>query len=210
MKVVVVDSQHIVRYALRTILSEDKDISIAGEGRNVEEGVSLILKEDADIAILDLAIGNEDGLEIIRRVRKYNSHCRFIILTASSDYKDFLKAGEIGAEGYILKDATPQEIIYAMKIINAGSKFYDANLMISAMKMEKKGCVEVAAVKILTEREREVLAELGKGLSNQDIAHKLFITEYTVKKHVSQILYKLELADRIQAALYANSIGLVS
>lgn len=209
MKVAIIDNHCLVRQGLKSILSMDNNIEIAGESSNVKDGLKLILESEPDIAIIDLKLGNENGLDIVKGIKGNMRRCKFIILTTSSDYRDFRKAEEIGIEGYILKDALPEEIIYGVKIVKAGRKFYDANLMTSAMRLEKSNSINDPAVNSLTQREKEVLAAVGKGLCNNEIASSLYITEYTVKKHVSQILNKLGFSDRTQAAIYANTHGLV-
>lgn len=209
MRIVIVDSQCVVRQGLKMILSLEKSFQITGEAGNVGDGINIILNEKPDIVVMDLNFGNESGLEIMKQVKAKNLNCKFIILTTSADYRDFRSAEQAGVDGYILKDALPEEIIYAIKIIKAGRKFYDANLMTSAMNLKKNNPFINESIKNLTQREVEVLMALGKGFNNGEIAKVLFITEYTVKKHVSQILYKLGVTDRTQAALYASTHGLV-
>lgn len=210
METVIVVSNYILRRGLRTILSDEKDIKVIGEGTNVSEGIQLILRQNPNIALIDLMLGEEDGLRIIDEVRKENLLCKFIVLVSSYDYKDFMRVREHEAEGYILKDALAEELIYAVHIIQAGKKYYDSNLMLSAMSPKKSNFIENKDLQKLTQREVEVLRAVGGGLSNMDIANKLQITEYTVKKHVSNILSKLNLNDRTQAALYASANGLIS
>lgn len=210
METVIVISNNILRRGLSTILSDEKDIKVVGEGTNVAEGVELILSQRPSIALIDLKLGEEDGLKIIEEVRKEYLRCKFIVLTNSSDYRDFKRVREYEVEGYILMDALTEEIVYAVHIIQAGKKYYDANLMLTTMSTKKPGFVQNDALQRLTQREIEVLTAVGCGMSNMDIANRLSITEYTVKKHVSNILSKLDLNDRTQAALYANAQGLIS
>jgi len=209
MKVVIIDSYYLVRQGLKGIISEDKDIEIAGEAGNIEEGLKLILGKRPDIAIVDLKLGQERGLEIVKQIKNNMIDCKFIILTTTSDYRDFRTAEQLGIDGYVLKDALPEEIIYAIKIVNAGRKFYDANLVASAMRLDKRGLPSDDPVQNLTEREFEVLGALGNGYNNSEIANKLFITEYTVKKHIRQVFNKLNLYDRTQAAIYASNHGVI-
>lgn len=210
MKTVIVVSNYIQRTGLKTILSDTGDIKVVGEGSNVNEGIELILTQKPDIALIDLKLGEEDGLQIINKVRNENSHCKFIVLSNFVDCKEFKRVRAYEAEGYILKDALAEELVYSMRIIQAGKKYYDANLLLSAISTNKPNKSEDEALQKLTQREREVLTAVASGLSNMDIAVKLNITEYTVKKHVSNILAKLDLNDRTQAALYANAHGVVS
>ncbi|MDF2675262.1 MAG: DNA-binding response regulator [Clostridiales bacterium] len=210
METVIVISNYILRRGLKAILSEEKDIQVVGEGTNVKKGVEIILKQNPSIALVDLKLGDEDGLRIIEEVRKENLKCKFIVLTDSTDYRDLKRVRDYNVEGYILKEALSEEIIYAVRIIQAGKKYYDASLMLNTMSPKKTEYIESEALDKLTQRELEVLIALAGGLSNIDIAKKLLITEYTVKKHVSNILSKLNLNDRTQAALYASAHGLIS
>jgi two-component system, NarL family, nitrate/nitrite response regulator NarL len=209
MKAVIIDSNYLLREGLKKVLSLEESVEIIGEGCSVEEALEIILSKRPDIVILDIKLGKECGLEIVRTVKKKDIPSKFIILTTSSEYRDFRKVEEVGIDGYILKDALQEEIIYAIKRVIAGRKYYDPNILTSVINTEKKHTCKEDAAQNLTKREREVLIKLGKGLTNNEIANSLSITEFTVKKHVSQILLKLEFTDRTQAALYANSHGLV-
>jgi DNA-binding NarL/FixJ family response regulator len=210
MKIAIVDSNYLFRQGLRSILLAEKDFEVVGEGSCIEQGINLILKYRPNIVLMDLKLGEEDGLKISQEIRKKSICCKFIVLTDSSDYKDFRKVRENHIEGYIIKDALPEEIIYATRIIGSGKKYYDANLITSAMNLEAGQQFKDKGLKKLTQREIEVLMALGAGLSNSDISGKLSISESTVKKHVSNILVKLSLTDRTQAALYAAASELAN
>ena len=204
MKVVLVDDHPLVRQGLVSLLSTEPDIQIEGEAATINEAIVLIKKLTPDIALIDLILGKEYGLDIVHLLKEEGVNCRFIILTSSTDILDFVKAQQIGVDGYILKDAFPEEIIYAMRLVSKGRRYYDPQIF------EFKETNEIDnKIDFLTPREKEVLSALGQGLSNRDLAKKLYITETTAKKHVSQILAKLELTDRTQAAIYANTKGLV-
>ncbi|SDJ94366.1 response regulator [Natronincola ferrireducens] len=202
MKIVIVDDHPLVRKGLSLVLENEKNIEVKGEAGTITEACEIILKEKPDIALVDIKLGRENGLEIIEKIFKEKITCKFLLLTSSANEEDFRRAEILGAHGYVLKEALPEELLYAINLVNRGRKYYDPGLMELLMQ-------EDDSEEILTEREQEVLKALGKGLSNREIGNRLFITEYTVKKHVSQILAKLELADRTQAALYANAKGLV-
>jgi len=159
----------------------------------------MIKQNKPDLALIDLRLGTECGLDIISAAKKHDVGTKFIVLTSSASIDDFMMAEECGAEGYILKEALPEELLFAIRLVNRGRKYYDPELLEYKLKQHDNAYSEQ-----LTDREKEVLKELGNGLNNRQIAEKLFITENTVKKHVSQILAKLNLNDRTQAALYAN------
>lgn len=200
MKVIIIDDHPLVRRGLDSLLSLEAEIKIVGEAESIDEGVEAIEKGKPDLAIVDLRLGNESGLDIIRKIKSQGIICKFIVLTSSVEESDFHRAEELGVEGYILKEALPEEIVFAVKLIAKGRKYIDPNILSLVTSKNEEKYEEK-----LTEREADVLKALGAGLSNRDIAEKLYITEYTVKKHVSNILSKLQLADRTQVAIYVLS-----
>lgn len=204
MKVAIIDDHPLVRRGLAMILALEPDIELAGEASNINEAIELILKTKPDMLLVDLRLGDECGLDLKERIEIQGLTFKFIVLTSSVEKDDFKKAEEANIDGYVLKEALPEEILYAIRIVSKGRKYYDPGIMDFIIKEKDEEFAEK-----LTPREIDVLSALGMGLSNSYIAKKLYITEFTVKKHVSQILSKLELTDRTQAALYANSKGLV-
>jgi len=203
MKIILIDDHPLVRKGLEFVLSLEKDIEVIGEASNTKEALELLIKNQPDVALVDLKLGNEYGLDIIERCTKKNSTCKFIVLTSSADEYDYRRAEEVGALGYVLKEALPEELLYAVRLVSSGRKYYDPGIIAEIMRASSHNGIAIANE--LTPREQEVLMALGKGLCNKDIGKHLFITEYTVKKHVSQILAKLELTDRTQAALYVHT-----
>ncbi|MNC42708.1 Transcriptional regulatory protein DevR (DosR) [compost metagenome] len=153
--------------------------------------------------LIDLRLADESGLDVIKAARARGLSSKFILLTSSASREDFLKAEEVLVDGYVLKEALPEELLFAIQLVHKGRKYYDPGLMEDKMRMSGSSPTDE-----LTPKEKEVLIELGQGACNKDIASRLFISEFTVKKHVSQILAKLQVADRTQAALYANAVGL--
>lgn len=199
MKIAIIDDHPLARKGLASILSLEEDCETIIEATNVQEGIDIIDENRPDIALIDLRLGNESGLDIIKEVnQKVNS--KFVILTSSANKEDFLMAEHMGVDGYVLKEALPDELIYAIRLIRRGRKYYDPGLLAFKMTQEKNNRMSG-----LTAREQDVLNLLGKGLSNKQIAKELVITEHTVKKHVSQVLAKLELKDRTQVAIFANN-----
>ena len=199
MKLLIVDDHPLVREGLAAVLSTESSIGTVEQASTSDEAINKILNLNPDIVLLDLRLDKDCGLDMIPKVRKDKRGCKFVVLTSSSDQKDFKRAEDLNVDGYILKDAYPEEILLGIKLVSRGRKYYDPSILEMMLKKRDSGLVEE-----LTPREQEVLKELGKGMSNRQIAQNLFITEYTVKKHVSQILAKLGLVDRTQAALYAN------
>ncbi|MGI1659188.1 MAG: response regulator [Desulfitobacterium sp.] len=200
MNIVIVDDHPLVRQGLTAVITVEGDMNLVGEASTGDEAVRLVAKVNPDVALIDLRLSEISGLEIIEKCKEKAPVCKYIILTSSVDREDFQRARELGVDGYVLKEAFPEEVVTAIRLVYRGRKYYDPAMIDCMMsKDESEGHVEQ-----LTPREMEVLVALGEGLCNKDIGKKLFITEYTVKKHVSQVLAKLELADRTQAALYAR------
>lgn len=207
MKLVIVDDHPLVRRGLISILSLDESIEILGEATNKKEAMNLFKVSKPDIALVDLRLGEESGLELISDAVKQGVTCKFVVLTSSMEEEDFKLAKQIGVEGYVLKEALPEELINALQIISRGRKYYDTGILDLVMNTNDSKEVD-GHMEQLTPKEKEVLIKLGMGHSNKEISQTLFITEFTVKKHVSQVFAKLGLADRTHAALYANAKGL--
>lgn len=197
MRIMIVDDHPLVSKGLISVLSLEDNIEIVGEASCIKDAIRFITDRKPDIALVDLRLGNENGLDIIDYFNKRNSKCKFMVLTSSANEWDFKKAQELGAQGYILKEALPEELIYAIQLAARGRKYYDPGILDEIM--------NETLLDKLSEREQEVLMALGEGLSNKEIAEKLYISIYTVKKYVSQVLDKLDLDDRTQAALYIQS-----
>lgn len=200
MNIIIADDHPLVRQGLIAVITLEGDMNLVGEASTGDEAVRLVAKMNPDVALVDLRLTDISGLEIIRSCKENAPACKYIILTSSVDKEDFRRARELGVDGYVLKEAFPEELISAIRLVFRGRKYYDPSMIDCMMSKDESD----EHVEQLTPRELEVLRTLGEGLSNKDIAKKLFITEYTVKKHVSQVLAKLELTDRTQAALYAR------
>lgn len=199
MNVLIVDDHPLVRKGVSYALSYEDDIDTILEASNICEAINLINYKKPDIAIVDLNLCKEDGLEIIKTAKNKGTNTKFIILTSSLKKEDFIRSSEAGVDGYILKDAFAEDIMYAIHVVLRGKKFIDPEITkYQVESISDNGFSE------LTHREYEVLVELGKGLSNYEISKELFISENTVKKHVSSILLKLQLTHRTQVALLVN------
>ncbi len=198
MKILIVDDHPMVRKGLVSILSLEEGIQEVREASRVEEALDVLSVYNPDIAILDLKLGKENGLEIVIQAKKKNIRTKFLILTSSSRKEDFQRAQEIGVEGFILKEAFAEDVIYALHVVARGRKFFDPEIA-QCIKSEEE------EFKDLTPREKDVLIELGKGLNNTQIAKSLYISENTVKKHIGSIFSKLGINHRVEAALFVNN-----
>lgn len=203
MKIVIVDDHPLVRRGLAAVISMQSNLQFAGEATNGQEALLVIEETQPDLVLIDLKLADESGLDVIKAARSRGLVSKFILLTSSASREDFLKAEEVLVDGYVLKEALPEELLFAIQLVHKGRKYYDPGLMEDKMRMSGNSPTDE-----LTPKEKEVLIELGQGACNREIASRLFISEFTVKKHVSQILAKLQVADRTQAALYANAVGL--
>lgn len=209
MKVVLVGDQTLIRKGLISMLSKQDTIEIAGEAENKRRALSLIQEEEPDLVIVDFHSEKESVLDMITEARQLGCICKFAVLIYSKDPMSFEQAKSLNAEGYISLEAHPEELIYALHVIQRGRKYYDPDIIDLMMQTQSKPSIDNSLLQLLTSKEREILQKLGIGFSNKQIAQTLYITENTVKKHVSQVLSKLDLCDRTQAALYANETGLV-
>ncbi|MEK0316219.1 response regulator transcription factor [Cohnella sp. 56] len=201
MRIVIVDDHPLVRKGLKAVLSVEEGVEIVGEAETVLGALSVIEVAKPDLVILDIRLGAESGYDLVRSLR--HLHCRFMMLTSSAAEADIRRAKECGADGYVLKEAAPEELLLAVKMIGRGRKYFDQSLLGTLLRKETDDPLER-----LTPKEKEVLSALGEGLSNSAVAKKLIISEFTVKKHVSRIFQKLNLSDRTQAALYAREQGM--
>ncbi|SDJ94446.1 response regulator [Natronincola ferrireducens] len=200
MRVLIVDDHPLVRRGIASALSFEESIEEVKEAGSIAEALSIMSKDNLEIIMIDLNLGREDGLELVNQAKNKNISTKFVVLTSSLRKEDFFRAKEVGVEGYILKEAFPEDILYGLKVVAKGKKFYDPEVMQFHMRGDKKSYLDE-----LSPREQDVLGELGKGMSNIEIAQRLYISEHTVKKHVSNILSKLRLNHRTEAALYINN-----
>lgn len=203
MRLVLIDDHPLVIRGIAAVVQNEPDIEVVGTATSGVQGLCVLKDCQPDVAIVDMRLPGEYGLDIIKKGRRVAEHCRFIVLTSFCERGDVKRAIEDKVEGYVLKEATPEEIISAIRLVGKGRNYIDPAIMQNIMASPQDDPIEH-----LTPREMEVLKALARGMSNRDIADSLYVTEYTVKKHVSQILDKLSLADRTQAALYAVSKGL--
>lgn len=210
-KVLIVDDHHMVRRGLMFFLKTQDDIEIVGEAMNGKEAVQFVESITPDVVLMDLVMPEMDGAEATKQIKEKFPDVKIVILTSFSDQDHVIPALRAGASGYQLKDIEPDELVRTIRQVMKGDHTLHpkvtAHVMTQLVNDNKK---ENTKLYELTKREKEVLKEIAKGKSNKEIAASLFITEKTVKTHVSNILSKLELSDRTQAALYAVKNGLDS
>jgi two-component system, NarL family, response regulator LiaR len=206
----IVDDHIVVRQGLRAFLETRPELLVIGDAGTGEEALRLVEQYAPDVALVDLVMPAMDGVEVTRRVRNISPRTQVIIF--SSFYKDehIFPAIRSGALSYLLKDARPEELVEAIHKAASGEAVLDAKVAARIVQEMQRGADQgVNPFAELSERELEVLRLIAGGLSNQAIAEQLFISEKTVKSHVSNILSKLHLSDRTQAAVYAWTKGIV-
>lgn len=207
-RVLIADDHHVVRRGLLFFLKTQKDIEVVGEAKNGLEAVALAESIQPDIILMDLVMPEMDGIQATKRIKAKFPHIEILMLTSFSDRDHVVPAMEAGAAGYQLKDIEPDELVLSICRIMRGENTLhpEATTTLEMDRQEWKNAPHV--LNPLTPREQDVLAELTKGKSNREIASSLFVTEKTVKTHISNIFTKLQVQDRTQAALYAVKHGL--
>ncbi|WP_151775591.1 response regulator [Streptomyces abyssomicinicus] len=200
-KVLLVDDHQVVRRGLRTFLEVQDDIEVVGEAADGEEGVARAEELRPDVVLLDIRMPGSDGIEALRRLRALGNPARVLVVTSFTERRTVVPALRAGAAGYLYKDVDPDALAKAIRSVHAGQTVLQPEVA-EALLSQEEGAGEGRGA-TLTERERDVLGLIADGRSNREIARSLFLSEKTVKTHVSNILMKLDVADRTQAALWA-------
>ena len=209
--VLIVDDHAVVRQGLRNYLEIQDDLEIVGEAENGLEAVEKVNLYSPDIVLMDLVMPRMDGIEATRQINASNSTTRVIVLTSFSEDDQVFSAIKAGATGYLLKDVSPTDLVEAIRATYQGESKLHPGIVNKLMQEFASLPVEPKRIHgNLTKRELEVLGLIARGMSNREIAQSLTISEKTVKAHVGNILSKLHLKDRTQAAIYAYQNGLVS
>jgi NarL family two-component system response regulator LiaR len=203
--VLIADDHPFVRHGLRTYLETLDDVEVAGEAADGAEAVELAGRLLPDVVLMDLVMPELDGIEATRQIKAASPATKVIALTSFDDDEKVFPAIKAGAAGYLLKDVRPAELAEAVRKASRGEALLAPSV---AAKLMQEVAGERPASSGLTDRELEVLRLIARGLPNKQIAQELVVSEKTVKTHVSNILAKLHLADRTQAALYAVREGL--
>ncbi|MER5783277.1 response regulator transcription factor [Streptomyces mobaraensis] len=206
-RVLLVDDHQVVRKGLRTFLEIQDDIEVVGEAGDGAEGVARAEELRPDVILMDVKMPGTDGIEALRRLRALDSPARVLVVTSFTEQRTVIPALKAGAAGYVYKDVDPDALAGAIRSVHAGHVLLQSEVAGALLAQEDTGGSQSRG-NALTEREREVLALIADGRSNREIARALVLSEKTVKTHVSNILMKLDLADRTQAALWAVRHGI--
>lgn len=209
-RVLIADDHAVVREGLRALLATEPDLALVGEA---SDGVQAVLKARSlkpDVILLDLMMPRKDGIAAITEIKQENPGARILVVTSFAEDDKVFGAIKAGALGYLLKDSSPDELLRAIRDVYAGESSLHPSIARKLIRELNKPVGLPPTEDPLTEREVEVLRLVAQGLSNDEIADRLVISERTVRTHVSNILDKLHLANRTQAALYALREGIAS
>jgi len=217
-RVLLVDDHAVVRQGLRMFIEMQSDMEVVGEGGNGVEAVELAARLNPDVILLDLLMPQMDGVEATRKILAGNPHARVLILTSFGEDDKVFPAIRAGAQGYLLKDIQPRDLVQAIRETHQGKAQLHPDVARRLMAAVAGDAPARPApspalpkeLQELTEREREVLDLIARGLTNREIAGKMVVSEKTVKTHVSNLLDKLGLEDRTRAAIWALKHGLGS
>lgn len=216
--VLIVDDHPLLRQGLSRLLELEGGINVVGQASNGIEALHLMDQLEPDVLLLDINMPGMNGIEVAKAVREKHPNTEVLVLTIHDNESYVNEMIRVGAKGYLLKDAEPREVVLAIKKVATGDTVYSTQLMERVMEryhhmeMQYGRLQSAAAIQDLelTNRELEILQYICEGLSNKEIAKALFISEKTVKNHITSLLRKLEVEDRTQAAVFAVSHGMFS
>lgn len=209
-RILITDDHVVVRRGTQALLATEPEIEVVGEAKNGEEAVAKALQLQPDVILMDLEMPIMDGIEAIRRITASRPEARVLVLTSFATDDKVFPAIKAGALGYLLKDSSPDELVRAIRQVYRGESSLHPTIARKLLQEMSRPSQKPPTEDPLTDREVEVLKLVAQGRSNQEIADELVISEATVRTHVSNILGKLHLASRTQAALYALKEGLAS
>ena len=199
-RVLIVDDHSIVRQGLAAMIENEPDMTVVGQAGNGQEAIAQYRQLQPDVTLIDLRMPQISGVDAIVAICAEFTYARMIVLTTYDGDEDIYRALRAGAKGYLLKDAEPEALLNAIHIVHSGQQYIPSE--IAAKLVQRMNIPE------LSDREQEVVCQMARGLSNQDIAAALNITESTVKFHINRILSKLGVSDRTQAVITALKRGL--
>jgi DNA-binding NarL/FixJ family response regulator len=201
-RLLIVDDEALVRAGLKMILESADDLEVVAEADDGADAAAMVRQHRPDVVLMDIRMPRLDGLAATREVQALPDPPKVLVLT-TFDLDDYVfRALQAGASGFLLKDTPPRELVQAVRVVAAG----DAMLSPAVTDRQRTARERLTA---LTDREREVLAAVARGLSNADIGRELFMSEATVKAHVSRVLVKLDATNRVQVAILAHDAGLL-
>ena len=210
-RVQIADDQPLVRSGFRMVIDERDDLELVGEAADGAQALRLARELEPDVILMDVRMPNVDGIEATRSLVEAGSAARILVLTTFDLDEYVFAAVRAGASGFLLKDAEPDELVDAIRVVAAGNSLFGPSATQHLVERFAQATSAAANPSLdeLTEREREILGLLARGLSNAEIADRLYLSETTVKTHVSAVLRKLGVRDRVQAVIAAYESGVV-
>ena len=212
-RVLLVDDEAMVRVGLRMVLTAEPDIEVVGEAADGEQAEHAAVEQEPDVVLMDVRMPHVDGIEGARRVMAARPTSKVVVLTTFGEDEYVESALRAGVSGFLLKVSPPEQLIAAVRTVAAGGGLLDPSVTLRVIEQFAGAPAartdRSAALDGLTERERDVLSRIARGMSNAEIAADLYLGEATVKTHVSNVLLKLGLRDRVQAVVAAYELGLV-
>jgi len=208
-RVLIVDDHVVVRKGLQMIANTEPTIKVVGEAKNGQQAIDQMEQLQPDVILMDIVMPGEDGISVAGKIKNDHPNVKIIVLTTFEDDKKIDAAMEVGADGYLLKDADGESLLQAIQAVQRGEMPLHPRVARYLFRGEPMH-TDNNKIKLLTEREKEVLHFVAKGWSNKEVANTLSLTEGTVKVHVSNILGKLSVSSRTEAAVLAAQVGLVS
>lgn len=205
-RVMIADDHILIREGIKQILELEEDILVIGQASDGEKAINTAVKLDPDIILLDINMPRMNGIETLRRLKDLGVQTKVIILTIHGEKEYILETLKLGADGYMLKDSDADSLIKGIRQVAGGKKYIQPSiehLVTISDEFDNRHNEGLEKINSLTKREYEVLTLIAEGLNNRNIASRLYISEKTVKNHISNIFKKLELNDRVQAAIFA-------
>jgi len=209
-RIFLADDHAVVRSGLEALIATEEGMTVVGSAADGQEAIDAVDRLRPDIILLDLQMPRKGGIEAIIEIKERDPQARILVLTSFSDDDRVFAAIKAGALGYILKDASPHDLLLAIRNVHSGKSSLDPAIALKVIHELSRPSKLPPTDEPLTERELEILQLVARGLSNQGIAAELVISERTARTHISNILAKLQLANRTQAALYALKKGIAS
>lgn len=202
-KIIIVDDHKMMMEGLKNLLKSEDSISVIETTSSEKRCISLLKENQANLLLLDISMPQKSGFDILEEIRKLEIDVKVIMLTAHTEVEYLVRAIELGANGYILKNAEFMELVHAIRMVMNGETYIQSEMIsiLDSKMTAKKNDKE--KIKNLTKRELEVLILVSEGMFNKEIADRLHISERTVKNHISSIFKKIDVADRTQAAVFA-------
>ncbi len=213
-RILLVDDQAIVREGLRSMLSPEPDMAVVGEASDGNEALRLVRELTPDIVLMDVRMPGLDGIAALEALKRNSIRASVIMVTLYDDPDYLMRAVSAGAAGYVLKDSSREELVRAVRVTAEGGGIVAPSLMPQLLRrvghmLTTPGSAPSAPIAELSERERQVLRLMAEGFTNQEIAERLIVSATTIKTHVQNILQKLNVSDRTQAAVSAVRLGLI-